>query len=99
MLAGKRLAPVEMPPGLEKGDTNIFIHKEELVLELSLVLIILKILAYNIFYFNFEIYLVAINDVVFRYADPSDPSLVLIYDQAGYIAGSQSGMLAVSIFL
>merc|ERR1711862_13126 len=32
-----------------------------------------------------------------RYADPSDPALVLIYDQAGYIAGSQSGMLASNV--
>ena len=28
-----------------------------------------------------------------RYGDPSDPSLVLIYDDAGYIAGVQSGVL------
>merc|ERR1712037_720940 len=28
-----------------------------------------------------------------RYGDPSDPSLVLIYDDAGYIAGVQSGLL------
>ena len=28
-----------------------------------------------------------------RYADPSDPSLVLIYDDAGYIAGVQSVLL------
>ena len=31
-----------------------------------------------------------------RYADPADPSLIMIYDQAGYIAGSQSGLLVVS---
>jgi len=29
----------------------------------------------------------------YRYADPSDPSLILIYDVNGYIAGSQSGLL------
>merc|ERR1711972_885404 len=28
-----------------------------------------------------------------RYADPSDPSLVMIYDDAGYIAGVQSVLL------
>merc|ERR1712233_74590 len=28
-----------------------------------------------------------------RYADPSDPSLVIIYDDAGYIAGVQSVLL------
>merc|ERR1711976_8099 len=28
-----------------------------------------------------------------RYADPTDPSLILIYDEAGYIAGSQNGLL------
>lgn len=32
-----------------------------------------------------------------RYADPRDPSLVLIYDEAGYIAGSQSGMTKASV--
>ena len=28
-----------------------------------------------------------------RYADPADPSLLMIYDDAGYIAGVQSGLL------
>ena len=32
-----------------------------------------------------------------RYGDPADPSLVLIYDAAGYIAGTQSGLLKADI--
>ena len=32
-----------------------------------------------------------------RYGDPEDPSLVLIYDDAGYIAGSQSGLLVSNV--
>jgi len=29
-----------------------------------------------------------------RYVEPADPSLILLFDDAGYIAGSQSGVLA-----
>ena len=43
--------------------------------------------------------MILINNYCFRYADPSDPSLVLIYDEAGFIAGSQSGMTRVGLFV
>jgi len=32
-----------------------------------------------------------------RYADPADPSLILLYDVNGYIAGSQNGLLASDV--
>ena len=34
----------------------------------------------------------ALIPILSRYADPADPSLVLIYDDAGYIAGVQGGL-------